>query len=363
MKMKLLAAAVAASALATANVNAAGLDDVKVTTKGGLKVESGDCKFQIGGRIQYDYARSELNGDTQNDGFDVRRARIFIKGNVSKYWGFKAQANLDGDGGDDNFEDLYLQYTGFGKGAVVTIGNSKQPYGLEEVTSSKDISFLERAAITELFAVGRQEGVKVSGALGNNQYYGIGAYLSDDDDSDDELGFTARYSIAPVKTDRSVVHLGLGYSTIEETDAFNLEVAATSGSFHVQAEYYDGEFNDEDADGFYVQAGYILTGETRPYKGGKFKRIKPNSKAGAWEIVARYEDGNGEFDDIELGDQVGASEVSSYGIGLNYYANDNIRIGVNYTDGDSDNTSDDGNEFRLRFQVTYQLVAVTRNLI
>ena len=351
MKMKLLAALVAASTMATTSANA----EVKVSTKGGLKVTSGDYKFQLGGRIQYDYNRSELNGETDEDGFDVRRARIFAKGNVSKNWHFKAQFNLNGDGGDDNFEDLYLKYTGFGKAATVTIGNSKQPFGLEEVTSSKDISFLERSAITELFAVGRQEGIQVGGALGGNQYYGIGAYLadSDDDNNDDELGFTARYAIAPIKTDNSVLHLGLGYSTIEETDAINLEAAYSGGPFHVQAEYYDGEFEDQDADGFYVQFGYIITGESRPYSGGKFKRVKPGSKAGAWEIVARYEDGNGEFDDIELGDRVEDDEVSSYGIGVNYYAHKNVRIGLNYTEGDLDGTDTDGSELRLRFQLTY----------
>ena len=50
MKMKLLAALVAASTLATTSANA----EVKVSTKGGLKVTSGDYKFEFGGRIQYD---------------------------------------------------------------------------------------------------------------------------------------------------------------------------------------------------------------------------------------------------------------------------------------------------------------------
>ena len=89
------------------------------------------------------------------------------------------------------------------------------------------------------------------------------------------------------------------------------------------------------------------------YKRQKFKRVKPGSKLGAWEIVARYEDGNGNFSDIELGTQVGDNEASSFGVGVNYYAHKNVRIGVNYTDGDVDGSDNDGNEFRVRFQLTF----------
>ena len=354
MKMKLLAALVAASTLATTSANA----EVKVSTKGGLKVTSGDYKFEFGGRIQYDYNRAEEDGVVDEDEFDIRRARIFAKGNVSKNWKFKAQFNLDGDGGSDSVEDLYLRYTGFGKAANVTIGNQKQPFGLEEQVSSKDITFLERSALTELFAPGRQEGVQVHGKLSGNQTYGIGVYLSDEDSSDtgEEVGVAARYTIAPIKTDTSVLHLGLGYNTIEENDALGFEAAYSTGPFHIQTEYIDGEVEDVDADGFYVQVGYILTGETRPYSGGKFKRVTPGSKAGAWEVYARYEDGNGAFGDIELGDQIGDDEASAIGVGVNYYAHKNVRIGVSYTDGEVDSGADDGTEgeeFRVRFQLTF----------
>jgi len=375
MKMKLIAALVAASTLATTSANAQTVNgnDVKVSTKGGFKVESGPYKFQLGGRIQYDYNNSELNGVTDEDEFDIRRARIFAKGSVSENWHFKAQFNLDGDGGDDNVEDLYIRYTGFGKAANVTIGNQKQPFALEEQTSSKDISILERSSITELFSIGREEGVQLHGKLGGNQTYGVGVFFADTDSEDagEELGFAARYTIAPIKTDTSVLHLGVGYrfSDFEDLDedgdfgiddAFNIEAAYAAGPFHIQAEYFDGDaivgtgFGDVevDVDGFYVQAGYILTGETRPYSGGKFKRVNPGSKLGAWELVARYEDGNGNFGDVELGTLLGGAEADSYTLGVNWYAHKNVRLGVNFTDGD-DNFGNDGQEFRVRFQLTY----------
>ncbi len=343
MKVKLIAALIAASAVTVAPAANA---EVKVSTKGGLKVSSGDYKFQFGGRIMYDYNRAEENGVVDEDGFDIRRARVYAKGNVSKNWAFKTQFNTNGSG----VEDVYLRYTGFGKAAQVTIGNQKAPFGLEELTSSKDISVLERSAITEQYALGRQEGVQLHGTAGNSAY-GVMLFADDVNEADegDEFGFAARYAIAPVKNDNTVLHFGLSYYDIEDTSATGFEAALATGPFHVQAEYQDGDFGGSDLSGYYIQAGYILTGESRPYKGGKFKRVKPSSKAGAWEVVARYEDGDGNHSDIELG----RDDATAYTLGVNWYAHNNVKLGVNYTDGESNTSDDDGSEFRVRFQLTF----------
>lgn len=343
MKIKLIAALLAATTLVSANANA----EVKVSTDGGLKVSAGDYKFQFGGRIMYDYNKAELNGVTDEDGFNLRRGRVYAKGNIAKNWQFKTQFNTNGSG----VEDLYLRYTGWGKGATVTIGNQKMPFGLEELTSSKDISVLERSAITERYAVGRSEGVVFSGK-GGNQTYALGVFTDDvnEDDAGEETGFAARYTIAPVKTDSSVVHLGVAYKDIDETSALGFELGAVAGPFHIQAEYVDGEEGaNDDLSGYYVQAGYILTGESRPYKDGVFKRVSPKGNAGAWEVVARYEDGDGNHSDIELG----TSDSSAMTLGLNWYAHKNVKLGINYTDGEDNNSDDDGSEFRVRFQLTF----------
>jgi len=339
MKMKLIAALVAATAIASTSAANA---EVKVSTKGGLKVSSGDYKFEFGGRIMYDYNKSELNGVTDEDDFDLRRGRLFVKGNIAKNWAFKSQFNVDGDG----VEDLYLRYTGWGKAANVTIGNQNMPFGLEEMTSSKDISVLERSAITERYAVGRAEGVQLHGKMGNSTY-GIGVFTDDEKDSD--VGFAARYTTA-FKSDNSVFHLGVAYKDINDDSALGLEAAFAGGPFHIQAEIVDGEeAENDDLSGYYVQAGYILTGESRPYKDGKFKRVAPEGKAGAWEVVARYEDGDGNHSDIELG----ATDASAFTLGVNWYAHKNVKFGVNYTDGEDNSSDDDGSEFRVRFQLTF----------
>lgn len=342
MKTKLALAVITAVA-AMSNTAVA---ETKVSTKGGLKVTSGDYKFQAGGRIMYDYNKSEKNGVTDEDGFDLRRGRIYLKGNIAKNWAFKSQFNTNGKG----VEDLYFTYKGWGKGANITFGNYIQPFGLEQITSSKDITVLERSAATELYALGRQQGIKLHGKTSNSTY-AASIFFDDvnDDKSGEETGFAARYTYAPMKTDTSVFHLGLAYRDIEDNSALGFEAAMASGPFHIQAEYMDGEKGDSDISGYYVQAGYVLTGETRPYKGGIFKRVKPKGKGGAWEAVFRYEDGDGKYSDIELG----TTDASSYTLGLNWYAHKNVRFGVNYTDGESNVSDDDGSEFRVRFQLTF----------
>lgn len=342
MNMKLTAVILAACALITTNAQA----EVKVSTKGGLKISSGDYSVQVGGRIQYDYNRSELNGEVDEDQFDDRRARLFVKGKVGKDWGYKINWNVDGDG----FEDLYIRYTGFGKGAVVTLGNQHQAFTLSQLISSKDVGISERPAIVERYLIGRRESVLLHGDF-ERLHYTVGLFT--EEGSDEDNGFAGRIAYAPIKSDYNTVHLGFSYKDTEEQDAFGIEAAAVSGPFHIQAEYFDAEEFDDgletDIDGFYVQAGYVITGEVRPYKNGTFKKIKPANKSGAWEVVARYEDGDGGFGDIELGD----TDAKSYAFGVNYYYNDHIRINASYQDGESNISDDDGNEFRVRFQVAF----------
>lgn len=321
-------------------------EDLIINTKGGLEVRTtdGDYSFELGGRLQYDYNHSELNGQTDEDEFDVRRARLFAAGSI-RDWAWKAQFNIgDNNGGEP--EDLYIRYNGWGQGARITVGKQKMPFGLEEMTSSKDISLLERSAMTEAYALGRYEGLQFHGVRGDVTYAVAG--FEDDSSDDDGFAWAARGTWAPVNADGRVVHLGAAYRDMaEDVEAVGLEAAAVTGPFHVQAEYGHAERFGTDRDGYYVQAGWILTGETRPYKNGVFKRVKSAGHYGAWELVARYEDGEGDYGDIELG----ASDATAWGLGLNWYLNDYVRLGVNYTEGDSNDNDDDGSEFRARIQL------------
>lgn len=363
MKLSALRMAIVASTVGLAVPAMAGTvtsegADLVINTKGGLSVATTDkdYSFEVGGRIQYDYNRAELNGNVDEDQFDIRRARLFVKGDVAGDWSYKAQFNVDSGGA----EDLYIRYKGLGKKAVVTAGRQKMPFGLEELTSSKDISVLERSAITEAYAIGRADGVQLSGAEGNFTY-AVALFEGDGSGTTNDLSYAARATFAPVVDDDTVIHLGVAYkdhkqeelfddSLFDNVEAIGLEAAAVFGPAHIQAEYVDADSDNlGNLDGFYVQAGWVITGEQRPYKDGVFKRIKPAGDKGAVEVVVRYEDGDGDYGDIELG----ADNASAWGLGVNWYVNNNVRLGVNYTDGESDTSSDDGEEFRTRIQLTF----------
>lgn len=325
--------------------------DIKINTKGGFSVKTtdGDFAFQLGGRIMWDYNNAQLNGVTDEDTLSIRRARIYAKGSIGDDWSYKAQFNV-GNGNGGTPEDLYISYGGWGKAAKLTVGKQKVAFGLEEMTSSKDITALERSGITEQYAVGRQNAVKLNGAVGNT-FYSVSAF-EDSSAGDDDFGFGARVAHLPIKNDDMLVHVGAGYvQRGGDRQTVGLELAANVGSFHIQSEYFDEEQGATDRDGYYIQAGYILTGETRPYKGGKFGRVKPSNSTGAWEVFARMEEGDGNHSDIELG----RVDASAYSVGVNWYVANNVKLGVNYSDGESNEagSDDQGKEFRVRLQLTY----------
>jgi len=336
--------------------------DLVISTQSGLLVKTTNKKasFQLGGRIQYDYNYAEKNSINDESDFDVRRARLFVKGQYGD-WAYKSQFNLgeSGDSGSGTVEDLYIQYKGWGQTAKLTIGRAKEPFGLEELVSSKDISILERSAMTERYVPGRNEGIQINGASGMVNY-AVGLYEGgpngDGKGSREarQVAFTGRLAAAPIKEKDRVVHLGLAYTDrgpdSDLDNALGIEAAASFGPFHLQTEYFSGDTTSEsNINGYYLQAGWIVTGESRPYKGGKFKRVKPKASSGAWEVVARYESGDGDFGDVELGE----TDATAYTANLNWYATTNTRLGMSYAEGRSNVNDDEGKEFRARIQYVF----------
>ena len=320
-------------------------DDLIVKLKGPIEIKSadGDYSAKIGGRLQWDYNYAELNGDADEDDLNIRRARLYLSGNI-KDWSYKMQFNVGNNNGGTP-EDMYIRYNGWGKKAVVTVGKQKEPFGLEALESSKDISYLERSSISEAYAPGRSEGVQVNGQY-NKLTYALGVFQ--DDSAGNGMAVTGRVTYSLINANEQVLHLGLAHSNRnDDVSNTGVELAYADGAYHVQTEYVSSDQNSQSRDGLYVQAGWIITGETRPYKNGVFKRVKPGSASGAWEVVARYEEGDGNYADVELG----ATDATSYGLGINYYYNDFIRIGGTYTDAKDNLSNDKGSEFRLRLQL------------
>lgn len=86
-----------------------------------------------------------------------------------------------------------------------------------------------------------------------------------------------------------------------------------------RSEFFRAEWDRKNAvdpvfKGFYIQASWILTGESFKYTQGKFIRIRSNNPRGAWEAGLR-------FSRVDLNDQgVFGGDQKNLTIGLNWYA-------------------------------------------
>ncbi len=388
-----LAVAMTAEALA-GSVTSDGADLV-IKTRGGLEINTvdGDYGVKIGGRIQLDYNTfdgviNEVVDETGSDLF-FRRGRVEIKGKA-KDWGYVASYNLTGDG---SIDQLHASYNGWGGMAALTLGQQKESFGLDDTGSSKWTTGMERAMPASAFDTGNNIGVRLHGStdlLG----YSIGAFKQGtDDDNALELGLTGRFVVRPIYSENAIVHLGVGYTTRDgefdaidsrlgvrgdvnrieagyvgiagdEFEAFNVEVAGIFGPVHVMSEYFEGEISgaagapEIEANGYYVTAGWVITGEQRSYKTGEgvFDKIKPENPGGAWELFARY-------DYLDVSDTglstlvaIAAGDASTITAGVNWYATSNAKLALNYIHAETDEIigeDDSGDAIALRMQYLF----------
>ena len=379
------------------------------TSGGGIKVKSGKQKFSIGGRLMMDYDSMDSGHQTENKSFsdmEWRRTRVNIKGSVNKHWSYKATYDFNSEKDSANLDEGYIKYDSK-KGFYITAGKTKADMMLEQRTSSKWISTIERGLLNAMnekvnYLVGKPgdgAGVKLGFYDKASRFSGavsfFDAYIDDDDDDKDMVWHTtARLNYSPKMGKNQFGHLGISYGMADykgETskaslqlgihqgdkttladaaagDITNLgvELAYVAGPMSFQAEYFDNETELEDGtkgfewDGFYVQGSYVLTGETRGYKwkGAKFDKIKPAGKNGAVELVLRYEDIS--IDDADEG-TVAANEVDvdRTVIGLNWYVTKTVKFMANYSTVSLDNevnpggTTEDLDSFQLRAQYAF----------
>jgi len=372
--------------------------NVTINTKGKFEVASneGDFKFRLGGRIQMDAATYAEDGIRHNDGTELRRVRLFAQGTLWQNWDYKLQYDFTGSG-INGLQDAYIDYSG-SKPFSVRVGHIKEPFGLQNMTSSKYVAFTERALISA-FSPGRNIGIQL-GSHGDNWSLYTGLYSQGRDgalaDDDEGLAVTARGVFSPKITNNIRVHLGAALSyrktgsidTIRfrerpeshltnqfladtgsiQTDDFiriGLEAALVSGPFSLESEYNAIDLNrvastspDLKFSGYYLQGSWFITGESVPYNAKKgtfgkpsFKNIVGKGGPGAWQLALR-------FSSLDLNDaDIKGGEEKNLSIGLNWYTTPNIRLSANYVsvlDADGGPASgDEPDAFQLRAQIEF----------
>lgn len=379
----------------------------------GLRFQTTDKKFalKVGGRVMIDHYWADYDSDlsdylsVESDDrrqVEVRRARMYMSGTI---WGntfYKLQVDFAGDG-DVTFKDVYLGVKGIPVIGNFRVGNQKEPFSLEEVTSSKYITFLERG-LPNVFAPGRNMGIMIYNAvLDKRLFWFLGVF--NNGDAQDQItqgnAITARLAGLPIYEDKghTLVHVGVAYSyrhraataagsfsarpeahmgqkllslspsisesNVDSQSLFGLEFAVVYGQFSLQAEYIQlsnesDSLDDPVQSGFYVFASFFVTGEHRKYKNGAFSRVSPlenfdgEGGMGAIELAIRYsmldyEDGV-YYESVSDGMPEG--QLSTLTFGVNWYLNPNMRIMVNYIIADLEGV-DGVSILQIRWQIDF----------
>jgi phosphate-selective porin OprO/OprP len=367
---------------------------------------------KINGRIMYDFEflkREKI--DFYFNGNEFRRIYLSFSGNISKNLKYKVETNFAH--AKIGFNDMYIRYSS-GKYGDFFVGSIAEPTGLNMQTSSKYISFLERAMLTSLqngrwgagfhYAnfnllegkIGWQMSITNNGVdkegfkdthleKGWNYVARISSPIWKNTEKNSLIHLGANLSYRPYKDLKfgAENHLGKYYSeeitTGEESSnviyggkyhyifpgaenslATGVELGSTLGSLSLQAEYKSQKYSGKDlignqsVTGYYAFISYFITGEHRPYKHGSFGRVKPNS---SWN-----DKGPGAIEFLARYSSMEASEdvattvksVHNITLGINWYPMSHARLMYNYV------LTDDGSDslgklsaHMIRFQVDF----------
>lgn len=340
---------------------------------------AGAVEFTPNGRLHLDYAKHDSDLAQFDDRFLVRRAQLGLDARFSRGWSAKFAYNFANGG---SLKDVYLRYDGW-RPAELTIGQFKVPFGLEQLTSTNDISFIERSLPSSALALSRRKGI---GLENHGKKHSLAAMVFGSSVGGNEgNGAAARFTYTPIKHGDTLLHLGLSATTerpagsvsfdtrpeslptdvrllrtgtiggVGRVSQLGVEAAWVKGPVSMQAERMRSHLSrsdglpDTDFHGWYVAGSWLLTGESRGYRDGAFKGVTPANERGAWEFTAR-------LSHLGLDDgTVQGGTGNNLTFGVNWYFREHLRIMANYIKVSSDRRgiADNPNILDVRAQITF----------
>jgi phosphate-selective porin OprO and OprP len=398
------------------------LPGLHVFWKRGIHIDSPErnVRIKIGGQLFVDGGDIEADGgleaafrDLDGSDIQVRKGELDISAGIYDRVRGKFQVNLVDLG---EIKDNWLDVRKIPLVGHIRFGHMKEPFSLEEVTSAKNLTFMERALPTEAFTPGRNMGVMLHNAvLQERMTWALGSFADTGSFSDLEapkdriddangFGISTRVTGLPWYEDRGkrLFHLGFSYThqfqgdvkddaevrfrtrpeshltgdrlvdtgsfAADTVDMISPELAVVFGPFSFQGEYTRVFVNADALDdpgfwGVYLYGSYMLTGEHRDYdtSSGVFSGVKPKHDFhflkdgwGAWELGFRYSR-------VDLNDgRVKGGKEYNITAGLNWYINTTSRIMFNYIrvnveDRENPPSVDSGDAdiLQVRFQIVF----------
>lgn len=320
---------------------------------------------KLSGRVQLDYSSANAKrSNVKYDDVELRRARLGLGGKLSKRVSYDLSGSID-DAGDIGLVGATIGWEPKGTDLEFTVGQFKTPMSLDETTSSKYISTLERASFTSAIEISRRLGVGVTHS-GKRHTISAGVFGGNIETQPFASGraIAARATYTPIAKKKQTLHLGGSfrhrtnnkdegqiryrqrpYAHVAERIISTGRIADSDTSIVGEAAYLRnnlwvaGEYNITNANctgcrsnpsfkGYYAETG-IVVGGRKTYKNGSFGRPKvdkPVSKGGygAFAVVARY-------DELDLNNKdVDGGDMKNVILGADWWPTDRVRIGANY---------------------------------
>ena len=289
--------------------------------------------INIGGYTQVRYQSLQEPGKA--DGFDIRRARLDIKGNFSAEWEYRLQTDF---AINTKIIDAYFVYKPFDY-LKITGGQFLIPNSLESTTSDSSLETIDRAQISGLTGRnkdalgdqnGRDIGLQVSGSLFKTtenrfllDYYlayfdGQGINIAGDKNESKDI------AVRVVAHPYQFLDFGVSYSNGYDcwtTPAINqdqirigADVAVNYNDLSIRAEYLQAQ-----------QGTYIVNGVNRDLlKDGWYAQVGYFFLPKKLQFVAKYDT----YDPTKNNPK---NDITSfYTLGANLYPNSFVKFQVNY---------------------------------
>ena len=300
------------------------LEQLKFTANFGALLEEDAAAYHTTGNL-----------DIPND-IALRRARLIAQGDSILLFPFTYRIELGYVPHRFNLNSAWISSEHIDYIGYLVFGVFQPPMGLDLITSSRDLTFMEPASVLQSLAPGNEAGIQIGQPVFNQRgtwalgIFGGGFLASEYGNASQNYGnligrvtYLPIDHIAPNRPDENqLLHVGLSAnvqysasSTVRyqsrpesylaphlidtgDIDAGGsgvvaAEAAYVRGPFSAQAEFLDSVVREDTGTlnfyGTYANVSWYLTGESRPYnkQKGAFQRLIPRhnfnfGKDGAW---------------------------------------------------------------------------------
>jgi len=306
-------------------------------------------QMQLTGYSQIRYQAFQEPG--KRNGFDIRRARLDLKGAVTPYFSYRLQVD---------FVDKPKMIDAYGEIKLadyfsITAGQFKIPFSMENLTSSNKLEMIDRSQVVEALVArskdvignqnGRDIGIQVGGTFLKVKdmpviEYRLGVFngsgINVADTANSEKDISGRLIFTPLKGFSFGGSIYQGWDKAIKPDVagksqtrnrYGAELSYVLSSFSLKGEYIAGKDGKSKRAGWYIQAGYFVIPQKLQVL-GKYDTYDPNTS-------------------------VSKNISTNYVIGANYNFTNWSRIQAFYTIRQEEGTEIQNNFISVQYQIGF----------